>query len=136
MYWSVLDWCNIGVRAMAAPLTFHDDFRICRLLELCAFYDKCARYDHEYVGENHSGWDRRQMLLFDKYLRRYHFPAQMASHASGSACADFGDRRCFAIPEGALQPANGADINRVTLGDLGKGFALGAALDGLGALES
>ena len=98
MYWSVLDWCNIGVRAMAAPLTFHDDFRICRLLELCAFYDKC--------------------------------------HASGSACADFGDRRCFAMPEGALQPANGADINRVTLGDLGKGFALGAALDGLGALES
>ena len=87
MYWSVLDWCNIGVRAMAAPLTFHDDFRICRLLELCAFYDKCARYDHEYVGENHSGWDRRQMLLFDKY------PASL-SLSSANGFARLGVRLC------------------------------------------
>jgi hypothetical protein len=33
----------------------------------CAFYDKCPRYHHEYVGENHGGRSRRQALLFDKY---------------------------------------------------------------------
>ncbi len=37
-----------------------------RLQAKCAFYDKCARYDHEYVGENHAGRNRRQTLLFDK----------------------------------------------------------------------
>jgi len=32
----------------------------------CAFYDKCARRNHEYVGENQRGREPRQALLFDK----------------------------------------------------------------------
>ncbi len=40
----------------------------------CAFYDKCARRDRGYIGENHGSRHRRQRLLFAKCATIVKFP--------------------------------------------------------------